>query len=219
MGDPSWTHLMALRWLGEQLGLGADADTGHLHDDRGDNITCDDQPAPVPAAPDDPIDPQDSSHAPEPAWPQCSLQASETAAPPESPPEVVQDEFALDCSPSLLVELASMTTATLRQNRLAELAAEKRAELKAAETGRKHGRPTKQLSDRTKLLKHELSRLEGTAFTPGLLPGEPDPPPPLSVSQLLGGNTHNSIVIEYHTVHECSPTRVWTGMTTTCASY
>ena len=50
--------LMALRWLGEQLGLGADADTGHLHDDRGDNITCDDQPAPVPAAPDDPIDPQ-----------------------------------------------------------------------------------------------------------------------------------------------------------------
>ena len=30
------------------------------------------------------------------------------------------------------VELASMTTATLRQNRLAELAAEKRAELKAA---------------------------------------------------------------------------------------
>jgi hypothetical protein len=54
---------------------------------------------------------------------------------------------------------------------------------------------------------------------PGLLPGEPDPPPPPSVSQLLGGNTHNSIVIEYHTVHECSPTGVWTGMTTTCASY
>ena len=51
------TWMMAGR-LGEQLGLGADDDTGHLHDDSGDRITCGGQPAPVPAAPDDPIEPQ-----------------------------------------------------------------------------------------------------------------------------------------------------------------
>ena len=72
---------------------------------------------------------------------------------------------------ALFAAAAEKADAAQRRSQLAQLTVAKRDELTAAESKRKHGRPTKKVADHTYRLRNELSRLQA-----GLLPGEAPPP-------------------------------------------